>query len=60
MQVPGMTTIDDLPDEMIEYLPAEDLSITVPVIKHRWMPALETNRYFSLFEFNRQDSEICS
>ncbi|PNF34765.1 hypothetical protein B7P43_G03777 [Cryptotermes secundus] len=35
-----MTTIDDLPDELLleifEYLPAENLSMTVPLVSARW------------------------
>jgi hypothetical protein len=40
IQVRMMTTVADLPDELLlqtfEYLPAENLSMTVPLVSARW------------------------
>jgi hypothetical protein len=47
MQVRMMTSIDDLPDEMLlrifQYLPAEHLPMTVPAVSARWKDLSQRN-----------------
>jgi hypothetical protein len=65
MQV-KMTTIDDLPDEILltifKHLPAEDLSMTVPLVNHRWKALSQTPSLWSHLTFtppvNMSDKQV--
>jgi hypothetical protein len=66
MQTPMMTTIDDLPDEILltifKHLPAEDVSMTVPLVNHRWRALSQTASLWNHLTFtspvNMSDEQV--
>jgi len=65
MQV-KMTTINDLPDEILltifKHLPAEDVSMTVPLVNHRWRALSQTASLWNHLTFtpliNMSDEQV--
>jgi len=61
-----MTTINDLPDEILlkifKHLPAEDVSMTVPLVNHRWRALSQTASLWNHLTFtppiNMSDEQV--